>query len=242
MDPEIGLFSVTRFIEGESLADLLSGMVSGNAAAPQASLYSLLQIFLKTCSTVAFAHSRGVTHGTLRPEAIVFGRFGEVFVDHWGFATLGVPPGAECQAVEAPYIPTPPPLSRYTTPEQVEPVEEADPRSDVHALGAILFRILTLRNFNPGESEEELRAQILAPSMTPAEALAAGQPPAHLPGGQWPERLVAACARALSFSREERFADATDLKKEIAIWLENSATGGEQTKIWKQFTGLLGRH
>lgn len=242
LDPEIGLFSVTRFIEGESLADLLTGMISGDDAAPQASLYSLLQIFLKACSTVAFAHSRGVTHGTLRPEAIVFGRFAEVFVDHWGFATLGVPPGAEYPPLEAPGVPIAPPLSRYTAPEQVAEVEEVDPRTDVYALGAILFRILTLRNFSPGESADELRAQILAPPMTPAEALGAAPPPAHLPGGQWPERLVAACARALSFSREERFADAHDFKKEIAAWLEGVAPGGEHTKIWKQLAGLLGRH
>jgi hypothetical protein len=242
LDPEIGLFSATRFIEGESLADLLAGMASGDTAAPHASLFSLLQIFLKACSTVAFAHNRGVVHAALRPEAIVFGRFGEVFVDHWGFATLGTPTDAEYPPVAAPDVSSAPPLSRYTTPEQAEGASDIDPRTDVHALGAILFRILTLQNYNPGESAGDLLDHALQPASTPAEAFAAQQPPAHIPGGQWPERLVNACCRALSPSREERFAHAHDFKKEVGDWLESMMAGGEHTKIWKQLAGLLGRH
>ena len=242
LDPEIGLFSTTRFIEGESLADLLTGMASGDRAAPHASLFSLLQIFLKACNAVAFAHTRGVIHGALRPEAIIFARFGEVIVDHWGFARIGTPADPAEPAVQAPDLATSAPVSRSTTPEQAEGANDPDPRTDVHALGAILFRILTLQNFNPGESAGELHARALQPPLTPAEAFAARQPPAHLPGGRWPERLVAACTRALHPSCEERFANAHDLKKEVEEWLESVMAGSEQTKIWKHLTGLLGRH
>ena len=40
---------------------------------------------------VAFAHARGVVHSCLRPDAVLYGRFGEVVVDHWGFAKIGPP-------------------------------------------------------------------------------------------------------------------------------------------------------
>jgi serine/threonine protein kinase len=242
LDPEIGLFSATRFIEGESLADLLTGMASGDSTAPHASLFTLLRIFSTACSTVAYAHTRGVVHGALRPEAIIFGQFGEVFVEHWGFAKINVPPDSGKPLVQAPDLTITPPLSRYTAPEQAEGVGDIDPRTDVHALGAILFRILTLRNFNEGESAEALRDHALRPPFTPTEALAAQQLPAHLPGSQSLERLIAACSRALNHSREERFTSAQDLKKEIGGWLESAVNGGEQTKIWKQLAGLLGRH
>ncbi len=226
LDPEIGLFSATRFIEGDSLGNLLTGMTSGDSAAPHASLYSLLRIFLKVCNTVAFAHSRGVVHGALRPEAVIFGHFGEVFVDHWGFAKLSPPPEGEPPIVDAPGFSIEPPFSHSTAPEQAEGSETIDPRTDVYALGAILFRILTLRNFNPGETEDELRRLALQPPQAPAEALPARRPPRHIPGGLWPESLVAACIRALSPSGAERFANAHELKKEVDDWLERVTAEG----------------
>jgi len=60
--------------------------------------------------------------------------------------------------------------------------------------------------------------------------------------GQWPEKLAAACTCALSASRLDRFPDAQEVKKEVGDWLESVAAGGENTKIWKQLAGLLGRH
>ncbi|MEP6669284.1 MAG: FHA domain-containing serine/threonine-protein kinase [Chthoniobacter sp.] len=225
LDAEIGLYSATRFIEGESLGSLLTGMAA-NGEAPHATLHSLLAIFLKACDTVAFAHACGVVHGCLHPEAIVFGRFGEVFVDHWGTARIGEPRDEEKTRLQAVETAAPPPISRCLAPEQAADVDEINARADVFALGAILFRILTLRNFNNGESEEEIVAETLHSTSSPAEALAASPPPAHIPGGVLPERLAAICAGALSFNREERFSTAHDLKLEIAHWLEQAADGG----------------
>jgi serine/threonine protein kinase len=241
LDSEIGFFLTTRFIEGESLADLLTSMASGNPDAPHASLFSLLQIFLKACSAVAFAHARGVVHGALQPEAIIFGRFGEVFVEHWSFARILTTPDGAHPPVQAPDGSATPRLSRYTTPEQADGSDDIDPRTDVHALGAILFRILTLHHFVEGEAPVDILEQILQPPFTPREIFAESEPPAHIPGGQWPELLVEACDRALRPDRAARFADAQEFKKAVGDWLELVVAGGDQTKIWRQFTGLLGR-
>lgn len=242
LDDEIGLYCATRFLEGQSLADLLAGMASGDPEAPHASLNALLLIFLKACDALSLAHSRGVIHGALRPEAIIFGRFGEVFVDHWGFAKITAPPGAESPVVHAPATTATAPVSRYSAPEQAGNADTLDPRADVYALGAVLFRLLTLRDFNAGETEAEQREHALSPRLSPAEALAAEHALIHIPEGKIPERLAQACARALCFAREDRFTDAHDLKKEITAWLECAATGGEHSKIWQQLGGLLGRH
>ncbi|MEI9892665.1 MAG: FHA domain-containing serine/threonine-protein kinase [Chthoniobacter sp.] len=226
LDEEIGLFSATRFIEGESLGTLLTGMASGQREAPHATLHVLLTLFLKACDAVAFAHTCGVVHGCLHPEAIIFGRFGEVFVDHWSAARIGEPREAERARLQAPEVSAPSPVSRCLAPEQAADAEVINARADVFALGAILFRILTLRNFNNGESEEEIVAEALHPALPPAEALGASPPPAHLPGGALPERLAAVCAAALSFNREDRFSTAHDLKLEIANWLEQAVDAG----------------
>ena len=240
LDDEIGLFSATRFIEGESLGTLLTGMASGKSEAPHASLYALLSIFLKACDTVAFAHACGVVHGCLHPDAIIFGRFGEVFVDHWGTARIGEPLDAERPRLQAPAALAPPPVSRCMAPEQAAGGKEIDARADVFALGSILFRILTLRNFNRGESEEEIVAQTLHPALSPADALTARPAPAHAPGGILPERLAAICAGALSFNREERFATAHDLKLQVTYWLERTTDGSEPNSSRKR-SGLFGR-
>lgn len=225
LDDEIGLFSATRFIEGESLGSLLTGMASGASDAPHASLHALLTIFMKACDTVAFANASGVVHGCLHPEAIIFGRYGEVFIDHWGTAKIGAPRDPERPQLVAPQMVASPPISRCIAPEQAADVEVITAHTDVFALGAILFRILTLRHFNNGESDEEITAAALHPTAPAPQALVAAPAPPHIPGGAIPERLAAVCAGALSFNREERFATASDLKQEIAHWLEQAAGG-----------------
>ena len=162
LDDEGRLRCVTRFVEGESFASLLDAVAEGPA--PQHSLGELVGIFLRACEAVAFAHSRGVMHCALDPGAITVGRFGEVLVGGWGLARI-LPAGNETTLlVSAPESPVLPALTRYTAPEQAEgSTHEIDARTDVHALGGILYRIITLRDAVTGESEEELLDQALSP-------------------------------------------------------------------------------
>ncbi len=239
------LYSTTRFVEGDSLAGILDALASGeNPDAPHYSLAALIGAFQKMCDAVACAHSRGVVHCTLRPEIITVGRFGEVFVNNWGLAKLLVLGDESAPRVEAPDAGAEPSLSRYSAPEQAEgALDDIDTRTDIHALGGILFRILTLRDPISGETESELLDQALSQRETPA-AILAGQPPCpHWPGGKLPEPLAAAAMKALSLARDDRHATVRKLQEDIAAWQEGAAAGGaESGGLWKGFTGLLGRH
>jgi serine/threonine protein kinase len=240
LDDEGRLRCVTRFVEGESFESLLENMAEGHA--PQPGLGELVGILLRACEAVAFAHSRGVVHCALDPGAITVGRFGEVLVGGWGLARI-LPAGIDAAPlVSAPESPAQPALTRYTAPEQAEgSIHEIDARTDIHALGAILYRMITLRDAVTGETEEELLDQALSPRPAPATALGKQPPCPHWPGGKLPESLASIAMKALSVDREVRHASVTDLQKEIGAWHEG-ASGAEHGKLWKQFSGILGRH
>ena len=241
LNEERRLFSITRFVEGQSLAGRLT--TSAESDAQPLNFFSLIRIFQKVCDAVAFAHSRGVVHGALRPEAVIVGRFGQVFVDHWGLAKIIVPLQAGTPPIQAPESSAHPPLSRYSAPEQAEgAIEDIDQRTDVHALGAILFRLLTLQDSNCGETDAVLLDQALSPRVPPAQRLAGQAPLPHWPGGRMPEFLAAVAMKALSLARDERYATVREVQKDLAAWQDGAVEGGESSGLWKQVTGLLGRH
>jgi serine/threonine protein kinase len=90
-----------------------------------------LQVFLRICDTVAFAHGRAVLHCDLKPDNVMVGPFGETLVMDWGLARC-----APAGAVESSPAGTP----GYMAPEQQRGVFDA--RSDVFGLGGILRFLL----------------------------------------------------------------------------------------------------
>jgi serine/threonine-protein kinase len=141
--------------------------------------------------------------------------------------------------LQAPAATTQSPVSRCLAPEQAAGDVEFDERADVYALGTILFRILTLRHFNTGETEEEVIAQALQPVASAAEALAAASLPSHLRSGI-PERLALLCVQALAQNRDERVHTAHELKAEVVHWLEHVVDAGSRQGSWK-LSGLFGK-
>jgi PAS domain S-box-containing protein len=171
-------FFTMRLIEGETLARKLAGSADLNADRPR-----LLTLFEQVCQTVAFAHARGVIHRDLKPEHIVIGEYGSVYVMDWGIARLlgqatcgaggAVHPPVTLHAeetvawtgrtidgaaVEGSSTSTFPGdllgTPRYMSPEQARGEADQDERTDVFSLGAILFEILTGEPLRPASSVE----------------------------------------------------------------------------------------
>jgi len=113
------IFTVMTLVRGERL----------DAWAAPLPLADRLRLFDRICDTVSFAHARGVIHRDLKPANIMIGAFGQVLVLDWGLARPGSDPG--CDAVSNHGG-----TDGYMAPEQVR--GNADARSDVYALGAIL--------------------------------------------------------------------------------------------------------
>jgi serine/threonine-protein kinase len=104
-----------------------------------------LEIFLKVCDALAYAHHRGVIHRDIKPENIMVADFGQIYLMDWGLARLTKkrPASGERSQREAPGpVGTP----QYMSPEQARGVpHEMDERCDVFGMGALLYEIIAGR-------------------------------------------------------------------------------------------------
>jgi tetratricopeptide (TPR) repeat protein/tRNA A-37 threonylcarbamoyl transferase component Bud32 len=72
-----------RKVEGRTLRKILKAKREGD---PEYDESKILGIYLKVCDAMAYAHSSGVVHRDLKPDNIMVGQFGEVYVMDWGIA------------------------------------------------------------------------------------------------------------------------------------------------------------
>jgi serine/threonine protein kinase len=130
--PDGRVFYVMKLVRGERLDVAIDS---------RASLGERLELFLRICDAVSFAHAQGIVHRDLKPENIMLGRFGEVLVMDWGVAKLLQQTERDEVIVGTP---------GFMAPEQsVDGGVNVDARADVYALGAILSGMLGQRPARP---------------------------------------------------------------------------------------------
>jgi len=187
-------------------------------------LQDALQVFLKVCDAVSFAHSRGVIHRDLKPDNIMVGSHGQVYVMDWGCAlvveagedkvSLGRLPRSGALEQRGVVVGT----AAYMAPEQAcGRTDEIDARTDVFSLGAVLYQILTgyppHGATSPGASLElAQRCEVMPPAQrVPDEAL--------------PEGLCQIAMKALAAAPSLRYASVAQLKEDVervlaeGLWL-----------------------
>lgn len=93
------VFYTMKFVNGLNLGEILSGLVDGRKdLIERFPLARLLNIFLKVCDTMAFAHSRRVIHRDLKPDNIMVGEYGEVLVLDWGLGKVLNPVSSDVES------------------------------------------------------------------------------------------------------------------------------------------------
>jgi serine/threonine-protein kinase len=101
-----------------------------------------IEVLLKVCDALAYAHHRGVVHRDLKPANIMVGDFGQVYLMDWGLAKLvrSTPASGKGALMNAP---GPVGTADYMAPEQARGnPDDVDERSDVFGVGALLFEVL----------------------------------------------------------------------------------------------------
>ncbi len=110
-----------------------------------------LDVLLRVCDAVAYAHGQGVIHRDLKPANVFLGEYGEVVVFDWGLAARVSDLRVQGLRLLASGTPV------YMAPEMARAqAGQLGPASDVYLLGAILFEILTGQAPHPGEQDVEI--------------------------------------------------------------------------------------
>ena len=226
--PDGAAFFTMKRVHGETLARAIDGLASGQ---PQArarfTRHKLLTAFGQACLAVHFAHTRGVLHRDLKPDNVMLGEFGEVYVLDWGLAKLIAPEAPEgARDSEGRIIVTPDEgvaptktaigavlgTPGYMAPEQLSgDIDALDARTDVYALGSILFELLALRPLHEGKSSAEIRRSTLVGTDARASVRA--------PDLDVPPELDEVCVRATASDPDKRYESARDLYEAVEAFL-----------------------
>src|SRR5271156_4934620 len=209
-------YLVMEYLEGQTLADRLA---KGPLPVEQ-----VLRYGSEICDGLEKAHRSGVMHRDLKPGNIMLTKTGAKLMD-FGLAKAVNPPSSASSGLTA-TLASPVgshPLTtqgtvvgtfQYMSPEQVEG-KEADARSDIFALGALLYEMATGKRAFEGKTAASAMAAVLERDPAPISSLQPATPLAF-------ERLVRTC---LAKDPDDRWQTAHDVK----LQLKQIAEGGSQT-------------
>lgn len=182
------LWLVMDQVEGVELADWLSAQQPNRA--------TIIELFIKLCDALVYAHGLEIIHRDLKPDNIMVTTQGDPVIMDFGLArgeyyptitqadtTLGTP--------------------EYMSPEQVRG-ESRDVRGDLYSLGCILYQCFSGRPPFQGNAIEVIMAQLSAP------------PPALEASGELDADMIALIERLLDKDPEKRHSCAADLKDDLA--------------------------
>ncbi|MGK0434165.1 MAG: formylglycine-generating enzyme required for sulfatase activity/serine/threonine protein kinase [Planctomycetota bacterium] len=245
LDQEGKVFFTMRLIHGRTAGEVFAQAHSGNNGW---TTMRALEVVLKVCDTMAFAHDKGILHRDLKPDNVMVGRFGEVYVMDWGLAKVvgqdephdqvdrpegrSAPSriesarrrdadsddGSSVASMDGQRVGTP----SYMPPEQARG-EVVDQRADVYAIGAMLYELLAGRAPYVTPGARQPACNILSDVVD--------RPPKPLTEIQkaLPAALVAIVDKAMARQRGDRYTTTQELAADIRAFLDQRAVQAYRT-------------
>lgn len=271
VDASENVFYTMKLIKGDNLRDILKRIKAGDEATIRAyPLNHLLNIFLKACDAMAYAHSKGVIHRDLKPENIMIGEYGEVVVLDWGLAkvisaddesTAMTEAGkalADRERVKAEIesIRHDEGSGTYQTmagiamgtPEFMAPeqalgkLDAVSSRTDIYALGGFLYQILSLRVSVTAKNTNMMLIKVTQGDLDPLENNPDDEHLPHLPAGKIPHGLAAVAMKALALDPKDRYSSVKAMQLEIEKWQAGFATEAEGASALTRLTLFVKRN
>ena len=200
-------FLVMEYLDGEDLAHLL--VRGGPLPVPRAAY-----IIIQACRGLAAAHGRGIVHRDLKPENLFICKRNDasdlVKVLDFGIAKLHAGSAGTGLTQTGTTMGTP----FYMSLEQARGAKEVDQRTDIYALGVILYEILSGAKPHPGESYNEILYHVLTQEPAPLDSI---RP--ELPAG-----LSAVVQKAMAREAGDRYASSADLTAALIPYAGRAVT------------------
>ena len=215
------LYYVMPFIEGESLRHRLD-------REKQLPVSEAVQIAVGVAKALGYAHAQGVIHRDLKPENVLL-QAGQPLVADFGIALAVSRAGGTRVTQTGLSLGTP----QYMSPEQATGDRTIDARSDIYALGAVLYEMLTGEPPHTGPTVQAVIAKVLTDRPRAIRLARPGVPP----------HVEAAVEQALEklpadrYSTADRFAEA--LEGRVPTVARPATRGARPATHWRQRALLL---
>ncbi len=197
------------FVEGQELQELIR-----SKSLP---IRRGVEVLVEIAKAAHHAHENGVVHRDLKPANILVGNDGRPYIMDFGLAkNLEDDQGLTKSgvAIGTPY---------YMPPEQARGnSREMDARSDVYAMGAILYEVLTRKVPFTAKTQNELLRKIIDEEPVPCRQVRAGIPP----------ELEVICLKALQKEKERRYASALELAEDLERYLAGDPIKARPPAPW----------
>lgn len=218
-------FIIMEYVDGENILDYCDNQ--------KLYITARLQLFIGLCEAVQFAHQKGIIHRDIKPGNILIteidGKAVPKIIDFGIAVTQTLTEKSENTNQKMDSFGTP----LYMSPEQISDPETVDTRSDVYALGVLLFQMLSggmpfkcdkldLKNLLALKAVKtiQLKALFLSLDKT-AEIAARRNTNPKLLVKKLTTELDAIIQKSLNFELNQRYASATELSKDIKRYLRN---------------------
>jgi serine/threonine protein kinase/formylglycine-generating enzyme required for sulfatase activity len=248
VDGQGRVYFTLKYVQGLSLRSVIRGR-NENAQLEDGSGFlrdrftplRMVEILIAMCQGVAYAHSKGIIHRDLKPDNVMLGKYGEVLVMDWGLAkvldktrssalddtvrvmTTRSGDGSQL-TMEGSIAGTP----AYMAPEQAAGrISELDQRTDIYALGAILYEVLSGHPPYEGGSALELVKRVTQEPPPPLSKGAHGFHPI-------PRELKAICEMAMARDPRHRYATASLLRDDLQAFLEDRPVSAAPDSPWQR--------
>lgn len=242
-------FFTMRLVQGRDLRQVFR---LARAQAQGWNLTRAVRALHQVCQTVAYAHARGVLHRDLKPANVMVGSFGETYVMDWGLAKVLERELVAAAVEPAGTVPRPRAAAEvpgrtldgtvvgtpcYMAPEQAYGrVEQVGPRSDVYAVGAMLYELLSGQMpYSPSGAHTTPEAVLRLVREGPPRPVLELDPRAS------PE-LVAICAKAMARAPGARYGSMIDLGEDLQAWLDGRVVRAYESGIWAALSKWVGRN